>query len=1164
MKFSEKSYNIKSLGERADFVAIEKEVSQYWDDIGAFEKQLELTKDYPLYTFYDGPPFATGKPHYGHICAGTIKDVITRWHSMNGRHVPRVFGWDCHGLPVEHLVDKEMGIKDRRKVLEIGIDKYNDYCRSVIMRYSNDWREMVKRMGRWIEFDGAYKTMDKSFMESVWWVFKQVYDQGLVYRGCRVMPYSNACNTVLSNFEANLNYQDVSDPSVIVSFKVEGSEDEFLVWTTTPWTLPSNLALTVNPDFTYLRVKDISSGRIFILAECRLCEIYKSAKETSNENIKNKKKTAETKPEYEILDQFKGSDLNGKSYIPLFPYFKEKMTEKGCFKIICGDFVKQDSGTGIVHTAPAYGDEDYKVCIKNSLIEPDDPCLAIDENGRFLDFVTEFAGKDIKASDPEIIKYLQNNGRIYRNGSAFHSYPFCWRSNTPLIYKAINTWFIKVSSIKERILENNKRAYWVPNWAQEKRFNNWLEAAEDWCFSRSRFWGCPIPIWMSDDGEEVVCIGSIEELRSRANLPESYNLNDIHREFIDKIEIPSEKGKGSLKRIDEVFDCWFESGAMPYASIGYPLKTNEDDFKKRFPAEFIGEGLDQTRGWFYTLNILGTILFDKCPYNNIIVNGIVLSEKGEKLSKSKANFPDPTLILDKAGADALRLYLMNSPLVRGDSLKFNEKQLIGLLKDVFIPLYNILRLLIQEINRLQDSSKTKFIHDETLFSQSAPVPENILDRWILARTHEMLEFVRKEFKAYRLYTVLEFKLRYLNDLSNWYIKLNKLRLKGEGGESDTKMALNVLFHCFMLMSITFAPFIPFISEFFYQNMRQFISSESPLFVDSIHLFQIPQPSTSFFKYELTAAVEVAKNALCSVRNTRENRKVNLKQPISSLTLHLNNKELYSAFIELEDYLREEANVAEIRIDNNYTNFVKFDVVPNFKKLGEKLKGTFGEVKGQVCNLSEDQKTQFLKEGVLKIEYKNGVVELCENDLIAVPKVVAKPQNDNIVITGDKDIAIEMDFSITEDLKYIGLAREAINRIQKFRKVEQLKIDDPLYFRLCFKENSQLSKTFTLQENLFKKILKKPVFDQKTLILSSKLKSSTASVDDEEFEIEVYSRSMIADLEKLKDLLLDDSLVKSALTCLSSVNPDDFDKDKLVFSINDREVILNKGVHFNLY
>ncbi|XP_061213867.1 isoleucine--tRNA ligase, cytoplasmic isoform X6 [Neopsephotus bourkii] len=693
---------VQQVPENINFPKEEEKILELWKNLNCFQECLKQSKNRPRFNFYDGPPFATGLPHYGHILAGTIKDIVTRFAHQSGFHVDRRFGWDCHGLPVEYEIDKTLGIKGPEDVAKMGIEEYNNQCRGIVMRYSKEWEFSVTRLGRWIDFENDYKTLYPEFMESVWWVFKQLYDKGLVYRGVKVMPFSTACNTPLSNFESHQNYKDVQDPAVTVSFPLdEDANISLLAWTTTPWTLPSNLALCVNPELQYVKLRGNATGKIYILMESRLMALYKSDSE------------------YEILDRFPGIALKGKRYKPLFEYFIQ-YRDKGAFAVVVDSYVKEEEGTGVVHQAPYFGADDYRVCMDFNIIQKDSvPVCPVDASGCFTAEVTDFAGQYVKDADKNIIKLLKEKGRLVHSSSFKHSYPFCWRSDTPLIYKAVPSWFVRVEHMVEKLLENNAQCYWVPDFVREKRFGNWLRDARDWAISRNRYWGTPIPLWVSDDFEEcflqVVCIGSVAELEELSGV----KVTDLHRESIDHLTIPSHCGKGLLHRVPEVFDCWFESGSMPYAQVHYPFE-NKKELEDAFPADFIAEGIDQTRGWFYTLLVLSTALFGRPPFKNVIVNGLVLASDGQKMSKRKKNYPDPMSIVNSYGADALRLYLINSPVVRAENLRFKEEGVRDILKDVFLPWYNAYRFLAQNVQILQhkgeNGTEDCIMALETLFS----------------------------------------------------------------------------------------------------------------------------------------------------------------------------------------------------------------------------------------------------------------------------------------------------------------------------------------------------------------------------------------------------------------------------------------------------------------
>ena len=739
--------------ETMDFPAAEEETLKYWKSIGAFETQLKLSEGKPDFTFYDGPPFATGLPHYGHILAGTIKDTVTRYATQSGFHVSRRFGWDCHGLPVEYEIDKTLGLTSRDDVLKMGIEKYNAACRSIVQRYTGEWEKVVSRLGRWIDFKNDYRTMDVTFMESVWWVFGKLHEKGLVYKGYKVMPYSTKCTTPLSNFEANLNYQDVTDPAVVVSFPIIGDPDNasLVAWTTTPWTLPSNLALCVNPSLEYRKVKGVEDGKVYIIATARLTQLFPAMRTKKFKPGKDDGKV------YETLKIFTGNDLVGLKYEPLFDFFAAKY-KSTAFRVVADDYVTSDAGTGIVHQAPAFGEDDFRVCVSNKIVTVEDVPCPVDENGRFVAPVTlaGLTGKHVKEADPAIMAVLKDRGRLVEKSTLFHSYPFCWRSDTPLIYRAVPSLFIRVESIRDKLVQNNDQTYWVPAWVKEKRFHNWIADARDWAVSRNRFWGTPIPLWESKDGKVSVAVGSIADLlkyKAKRNdkVLSRDDITDLHRESVDDIIL--EKDGVPLYRVDEVFDCWFESGSMPYAQIHFPFdeKLSEETFlKDRFPADFIAEGVDQTRGWFYTLMVIATALYDRPAFQNLIVNGTVQAEDGKKMSKRLKNYPDPVLVINSHGADALRLYLIDSPVVRGESLRFSETGVKQILRGVMLPWYNAFRFFAQQAHRMELLKNVPFQRDE----KAATTSTNATDLWILGALDSLIDFVHTEMKAYRLYTVV--------------------------------------------------------------------------------------------------------------------------------------------------------------------------------------------------------------------------------------------------------------------------------------------------------------------------------------------------------------------------------------------------------------------------
>ena len=861
---------------------------------------------------------------------------------MTGKYVERRAGWDCHGLPVEYEIDQALNITHRDQVLEMGIDKYNAECRSIVTRYTKEWETTVTRLGRWIDFENDYKTMDPSFMESVWWVFSELYKKDLVYQGYKVMPYSTACGTPLSNFEAGLNYKDVRDPAVVVSFPLVDEENvSFVAWTTTPWTLPSNLALCVHPTMEYVQMLDKKSGNVYILAKSRIPQLFP----IMNNQKKWKPKMADEL--FEIQKTYVGKDLVGKRYKPLFNFF----SDENYFQVVSDTYVTDDAGTGVVHQAPAFGEDDHRVCLAHNIIVKggDIPC-PVDSNGMFTDPVDVVKGKNVKDADETLIALIKEMGRLVQKDNLLHSYPFCWRSDTPLIYKAVPSWFVKVEEIRDQIVANNKKTYWVPSHVKEIRFHNWLTEARDWAVSRNRFWGTPIPIWANEDLTEVVCISSVDELAELSGV----RVDDLHRETVDSITIPSKKNPGEvLKRVDEVFDCWFESGSMPYAQSHYPFE-NKEEWEKGFPADFIAEGLDQTRGWFYTLMVLSTALFGEPAMKNLIVNGLVLAGDGKKMSKRLKNYPDPTLVISKYGADALRMYLINSPVVRAESLKFKEEGVLGVVKEVFLPWYNAFRFFVQNVERWEGvGGSRKFAPNSDKVKGST----NPTDIWILAATQGLIKFVHGEMGAYRLYTVMPALVKYVTQLTNWYVRLNRDRLKGlEGDDSDAEAetGLQVLYDVLLDVTIIMGPFTPFITEFFYQHLRKLQPSYAdaangggtsnppvPGKSDSVHFLRLPEYDESRLNEDAVEAMEALQGIVEQGRNAREKRNISLRTPVKNVSAILRNpsNNVVEAITgPLKKYILSELNAWEFQVvpKEQEHDWVTLSLTPNFTVLGKKL------------------------------------------------------------------------------------------------------------------------------------------------------------------------------------------------------------------------------------
>ncbi|XP_044159011.1 isoleucine--tRNA ligase, cytoplasmic [Bufo gargarizans] len=975
----------EQVPETINFPAEEEKILQLWKALDCFQECLKQSKNKPRFTFYDGPPFATGLPHYGHILAGTIKDIVTRFAHQTGHYVERRFGWDCHGLPVEYEIDKTLGIKGPEDVAKMGIAEYNKQCRGIVMRYSYDWEVSVTRLGRWIDFKNDYKTLYPWFMESVWWVFRQLYDKGLVYRGVKVMPFSTACNTPLSNFESHQNYKDVQDPSIIVTFPLlEDSTVSLVAWTTTPWTLPSNMALCVNPELTYVKLRDKSSGNVYILMEARLSALYK------------------TNAEYQILDRFLGITLKGTRYQPLFDYFA-KASDTGAFTVVFDNYVKAEDGTGVVHQAPYFGADDYRVCMDFGIIQKDSvPVCPVDASGCFSEEVTDFAGQYVKVRVP------------------------------PMGPPPIPT-MEPANDVSSSIF------FRVPEFVREKRFGNWLKEARDWAISRNRYWGTPIPLWVSEDFEEVVCVGSLAELEELT----SYKVTDLHRESLDHLTIPSRCGKGVLRRVTEVFDCWFESGSMPYAQVHYPFQ-NRREFEDSFPADFIAEGIDQTRGWFYTLLVLSTALFGQPPFRNVIVNGLVLASDGQKMSKSKKNYPDPIHVINNYGADALRLYLINSPVVRAENLRFKEEGVRDVLKDVFLPWYNAYRFLMQNIYRLHKEEGVQFLYNES----SAKPSSNIMDKWILSFTQSLIHFFKAEMTAYRLYTVVPRLVRFVDMLTNWYVRMNRRRLKGESGTYECLMALETLFSVLFSMCRLMAPFTPFITEMMYQKLKLLLDPASVHDKDSqsIHYLMLPPVRENLIDKKIENAVSRMQSVIELGRVIRDRKTLPIKYPLKEVIVIHQEAEALADIKSLEKYILEELNVRSVTVSTDKNKYgIRLRAEPDHMVLGKRLKGAFKSIMAAIKELKSEALEEFQKTGSILVDGH----ELHEEDVRLLYTFDQRDSSAQFEAHSDAQVLVLLDVTPDQAMVDEGVSREVINRIQKLRKKGNLVPTDEIsiYYRV---------------------------------------------------------------------------------------------------------------------
>ena len=982
------------------FVDAEHRILDFWARERVFETSLEQTRELPPYIFYDGPPFATGLPHHGHIVASTLKDIIPRYFTMKGRYVQRRWGWDCHGLPIEHEIDKQLGLSAQEAVEKLGIKGYNDECRAIVQRYVGQWRETITRMGRWVDFDHDYKTMDPWFMESVWWVVKQLWDKGLIYQGIKVVPVSTALGTVLSNFEAGQNYQEVQDPAVTVLLELEDGSGYLAVWTTTPWTLPSNLAVCVGPELDYARVYDSERSLHFWLAEERV-EAYAA------------------RHAIEVVERAKGHELAGLRYRPLFPYFAEE-AERGAFRVLTDDYVTAEDGTGLVHQAPAFGEDDYRIAKAHGIDAL--PCPVTLE-GLFTEEVRDFAGQHVKEADRDITRVLKERGALYQQDVLVHSYPYCYRSDTPLIYRAIPSWYVSVESMRERLLATNSQIRWVPDHIRDGRFGKWLEGARDWAISRNRVWGTPLPLWVNDASGKVLCIGSIDELERYCGV----RVDDLHREHVDPLDFQVAGEQGVYRRIPEVLDCWFESGSMPYAQLHYPFE-NRELFEGGFPAEFIAEGLDQTRGWFYTLTVLSTALYDKPAFRNVIVNGMVMAEDGKKMSKRLRNYTPPDELMETYGADALRLYLINSGLVKAEEQRFSDSGVRDMVRRALLPWYNAFNFL-----------GTYAAIDNWSPRGEPPdaISDNVLDRWIISRLQTLKQTVTAEMEAYRLYNVVPRLFEFIEELTNVYIRLNRSRFWGEGQAPDKLAAYATLHTCLLELCQTMAPFAPFLSDVLYQELRSFGGEADPTLPISVHLCSYPEADFARVDLGLERGVDRMQQVILLGRQKREEARIGLRQPLRKLTVIHRDETLLEEIRQLEGYVAAELNVKEVAYSTDESAFIRLYARPNFRTLGRRLGKRMKHFQALINDLDAGALERFQEAGTIELDGE--VFDESEIEVLREAREQTEALSNRFISI---DLSTELDAALIRE----GLAREGVNRIQRSRKELDLNVADRIGIR----------------------------------------------------------------------------------------------------------------------
>ena len=1038
----------KQVDSKVNFPKQEEEILEFWQKNDVFKKSLDQREGCEEFTFYDGPPFATGLPHFGHFIPSTIKDIIPRYQTMKGKKVERRFGWDCHGLPVENLIEKELGLNSKHEIEEYGIANFNEKCRASVLKYTSEWRKTITRMGRWVDFDHDYKTMNPDFMESIWWVAKSLWDKNMIYEGQYILPYCPRCSTVLSSHELAQGYKDKQDPAVTIRFKVKtlpaaiGDNDlentYFIAWTTTPWTLPSNLGLCMGPEVEYVKIKDKSDGTKYIFAKARVPSYFKNEED------------------YEILWSHTGKELIDSTYEPLFPYFADladpsvcseksgQPCEKGAFRMFNADYVSTEEGTGIVHIAPAFGEGDNKV-FRGSGVPNVQP---LDAECKFTKEVPDYEGIFVKDADKDIMDRLKKEGKLVKRETVQHQYPHCWRCSSPLIYRGIGSWFVKVADNHDSLLKANSQIKWQPSHIKDGRFGKWLAGSRDWAISRNRYWGNPIPIWKCDDPEcnNRICVGSREELKELSGTyPE-----DLHKQFVDKITFPCKKcGKGTMKRIPEVFDCWFESGSMPYAQQHYPFE-NKEYFDSHFPADFISEGLDQTRGWFYTLTVLASSLFDKPAFKNCIVNGLVLASDGRKMSKSLKNYTDPVEAINMFGADALRLFLMHSAVVKADDLKYSDDGVREVIKSIILPLWNSYSFFVQYAN-VDGVTCTGHEFDDKL-------PSNPLDKWLLSVTQKMVKDVTAALDDYDLSAAIDPMLSLIDQINNWYIRRNRRRFWKSGNDSDKMEAYASLYNALKTFCLVAAPFIPFLTETMWQNLKTAEDKES------VHLCDYPVYNEKFHDEELEFQMASVQKTVSMGRSLRNTYNLKNRQPLQSVALVTRNAEERKVLDSMKDTIAEELNVKEVIFHEKEDELVEYSAKANFRVLGKQLGGKMKLAAAEIVKLTNHQIASMLNGQKLTVKVDGEDVELNEENTI-----VERKEKEDLKIINEGTLTVGLDTKITDSLKKEGYARDLIRGVQNLRKESGFAITDRINLKVNgddeLKAAFQMFKEFITSETL---------------------------------------------------------------------------------------------------
>ncbi len=968
------------------FVEREKEVEKFWEDEEIFEKSIEDRKDSPTYMFYDGPPTANGKPHIGHVLTRVIKDMIPRYRTMKGYKVPRKAGWDTHGLPVELEVEKKLGLDGKEQIEAYGLEPFIKECKESVWKYKGMWEEFSGVVGFWADMENPYVTYENNFIESEWWALKQIWDKGLLYKGFKVVPYCPRCGTPLSSHEVAQGYKDVKEKSAIVKFKVKGEDAYFLAWTTTPWTLPSNVALCVNPVETYVRVR--KEGTTYIMAEALVEKVLES--------------------DFEILDRVDGKSLEYKEYEPLFDFVDPK---KKAWFVTCDDYVTLTDGTGIVHIAPAFGEDDSRIGRKYDL-----PFIQFVNSKGEMTKETKWEGVFVKKADPLVLKDLKENGKLFAAPTFEHSYPHCWRCDTPLIYYARESWYIKMTAVKDDLIRNNQTINWIPENIGKGRFGDWLENVQDWAISRNRYWGTPLNVWQCSCGA-MHSIGSIEELKAMSeNCPEHI---ELHRPFIDAVTIKCPECGGQMKRVPEVIDCWFDSGSMPFAQHHYPFE-NKKVFEQQFPADFISEAVDQTRGWFYSLLAVSTLIFNKAPYKNVIVLGHVQDENGQKMSKSKGNAVDPMDALREYGADAIRwyFYINSAPWLPnrfyGKAVQEGQRKFMGTLWNTYA-----FYVLYAEIDQF-DPTKHTLEHDKL----------TVMDKWLMSKLNSLIKEVDEDLANYKVTEAARALQVFTDEMSNWYVRRCRDRFWAKGMEQDKVSAYMTLYTTLVTLSKLAAPMIPFMTEQIYQNLVRNVDKSAP---ESIHLCDYPQVNEQLIDKKLEVDMDEVLDIVVLGRAARNEANIKNRQPIADMYVKSNN--VLDKFYT--DIIKDELNVKQVSFRDDVEDFVNYTFKPQLKTVGPKYGKQLGKIKEALAHLDGPAAMKKLKsDGALEFDFGGEKISLTMDDLL-----IETAKSENFVSQEDNQVTVVLDIRLTPELIEEGFVREVISKVQTMRKEAGFEVTD---------------------------------------------------------------------------------------------------------------------------